>query len=132
MQTSKAFHATLPWLSDADLSRLRAWASENCAASSMTREQGVVVWRATKERARTREAYLRSVRATLKRLQIDVSRLRGRWLMLADEASVVPTLPPACDAPRPAAAEPESDVKIIAPGGPLSRARAHRLQVVKD
>ena len=83
MPTSKAFHATLPWLSDADLSRLRAWASENCAASSMTREQGVVVWRATKERARTREAFLRSVRATLKRLHIDVSRLRSRWLVLA-------------------------------------------------
>ena len=52
--------------------------------------------------------------------------------MLADEASVVPTLPPPCDAPLPAAAEPESDVKIIALGGPLSRARAYRLQVVKD
>ena len=132
MRTSKAFRATLPWLNDADLSRLRAWASENCAASSMTREQGVVVWRATKERARTREAFLRSVRATLKRLHIDVSRLRSRWLVLADEASVAPSQPPPSDAPRTAAAEAESDVKIIVLSSPLSRARAHRLQVVKE
>ena len=34
MHTSKAFHATLPWLDDAELSRLRAWACQNCAASS--------------------------------------------------------------------------------------------------
>ena len=68
MHTSKAFHATLPWLDDAELSRLRLWACQNCAASSLACEDGIVVWRATKERARTREAFLRSVRSTLKRL----------------------------------------------------------------
>ena len=68
MHTSKAFHATLPWLDDAELSRLRAWACQNCAASSLAREVHIVIWRATKERARTREAFLRSVRSTLKRL----------------------------------------------------------------
>ena len=52
MHTSKAFHATLPWLDDAELSRLRAWACQNCAASSLAREEDVVIWRATKERAR--------------------------------------------------------------------------------
>ena len=52
MHTSKAFHATLPWLDDAELSRLRAWACQNCAASSLAREDDVVIWRATKERAR--------------------------------------------------------------------------------
>ena len=68
MHTSKAFHATLPWLDDAELSRLRAWACQNCAASSLAREDDIVIRRATKERARTREAFLRSVRSTLKRL----------------------------------------------------------------
>ena len=100
MHTSKAFHATLPWLDDAELSRLRAWVFQNCAASSLAREDDVVIWRATKERARTREAFLRSVRSTLKRLAIDVSRLKGRWLVLADEGSVAlpqPLRPP--DAP---------------------------------
>ena len=38
MHTSKAFHATLPWLDDAELSRLRAWACHSCAASSLARE----------------------------------------------------------------------------------------------
>ena len=55
MHTSKAFHATLPWLDDAELSRLRAWACQNCAASSLAREDDVVIWGATKERARTRD-----------------------------------------------------------------------------
>ena len=100
MHTSKAFHATLPWLDDAELSRLRGWACQNCAASSLAREDDVVVWRATKERARTREAFLRSVRSTLNRLAIDVSRLKGRWLVLADEGSVaLPQLPSPPGAP---------------------------------
>ena len=137
MHTSQAFHATLPWLDDAELSRLRAWACQNCAASSLAREDDVVVWRATKERARTREAFLRSVRSTLKRLAIDVSRLKGRWLVLADEGSVAlpqPLPPPdvlvlAIDAGEPA----ESDVRVIALGNSLGRARApSRLQVLKD
>ena len=137
MHTSKAFHATLPWLDDAELSRLRAWACQNCAASSLAREDDVVIWRATKERARTREAFLRSVRSTLKRLAIDVSRLKGRWLVLADESSVaLPQLPPALVAPMLAldAGEPaESDVKVITLGNTLGRARApSRLQAVKD
>ena len=137
MHTSKAFHATLPWLDDAELSRLRAWACQNCAASSLAREDDVVIWRATKERARTREAFLRSVRSTLKRLAIDVSRLKGRWLVLADEGSVaLPQLPPPPVAPMLAldAGEPaESDVKVITLGNSLGRARApSRLQVVKD
>ena len=137
MHTSKAFHATLPWLDDAELNRLRTWACQNCAASSLAREDDVVIWRATKERARTREAFLRSVRSTLKRLAIDISRLKGRWLVLADEGSVaLPQLPLALVAPMLAldAGEPaESDVKVITLGNSLGRARApSRLQVVKD
>ena len=137
MHTSKAFHATLPWLDVAELSRLRLWACQNCAASSLAREDGIVVWRATKERARTREAFLRSVRSTLKRLAVDVSRLKGRWLVLADEGTVAPAQqPPPPDAPLRAAdagEAAESDVKIIPLGTALSRARApSRLQVAKD
>ena len=137
MHTSKAFHATLPWLADAELNRLRAWACQNCATSTITREDGIVIWRAAKDRARTREAFLRPVRSTLKRLAIDVSRLTGRWLVLADEGSVaLPQLPPPPVAPMLAldAGEPaESDVKVITIGNSLGRARApSRLQVVID
>ena len=77
MHTSKAFHATPPWLDDAELSRLRLWACQNCAASSLAHEDGIVVWKPTEERARTREAFLRSVRSTLKWLAVDVSRAEG-------------------------------------------------------
>ena len=137
MHTSKAFHATLPWLDGAELNRLRALACQNCAASSLAREDDVVIWRATKERVRTREAFLRSVRSTLKRLAIDVSCLKGRWLVLADEGSVtLPQLPPPSDA-RMLAFDPsdaaEPNVKVIALGNSLGRARApSRLQVLKD
>ncbi len=135
MRTSKPFHATLPWLDDAEMSRLRAWAWQDSAASSLAREDDVAIWRATEERARTREAFLRSVRSTLKRLAVDVSRLKGRWLVLADEGSVALPLPPP-DAPKLSldAGEPtESDVEVIALGNSSGRARApSRLQVVKD
>ena len=87
MQTSKAFHATLPWLDASDLSRLRAWACENCVASNIVREDGIIVWRAAKERARTREAFLRSVRATLKRLA-SVSRAAQRLRRIPAERQV--------------------------------------------
>ena len=82
MHTSKAFHATLPWLDDAELNRLRAW-----AASSLAREDDIVIWRATKERARTREAFLRSVRSTLKRLA-SASRAAERLRRVTAERSV--------------------------------------------
>ena len=87
MHTSKAFHATLPWLDDAELSRLRAWACQNCATSSLAREDDVAIWRATEERARTREAFLRSVRPTLKRLA-SASRAAERLRRVTAEGSV--------------------------------------------
>ena len=92
---------------------------------------------ATKERARTREAFLRSVRSTLKRLSIDVSRLKGRLLVLADEGSVaLPQLPSPPGAPSLAVDTgdaAESDAKIIPLGNSLGLARApSRLHVVKD
>ena len=66
-----------------------------------------------------------------------MSRLKGRWLVLADEGSVaLPQLPPPPVAPMLAldAGEPaESDVKVITLGNSLGRARApSRLQVEKD
>ena len=65
-----------------------AWSAENCAAATVFCESECVVWLASKERARSREAFLRSVRGVLKRLAIDVTRLRGRWLVLAEDSVV--------------------------------------------
>ena len=65
-----------------------AWSAENCAAATVFRESECVVWLASKERARSREAFLRSVRGVLKCLAIDVTRLRGRWLVLAEDGVV--------------------------------------------
>ena len=87
MRTSKPFHATLPWLDDAEMSRLRAWAWQDSAASSLAREDDVAIWRATEERARTREAFLRSVRSTLKRLA-SASRAPQRLRHVTAERSV--------------------------------------------
>lgn len=75
MHTSKAFHATLPWLDDAELSRLRAWACQNCAASRFAREEDVVM------------AFLRSVRSTLKRLA-SASRAAERLRRVSAEGSL--------------------------------------------
>jgi len=88
MTTSKSFRAILPPLSEQEVRRLRAWSAENCAAATVFRESECVVWLASKERARSREAFLRSVRGVLKRLAIDVTRLRGRWLVLAEDSVV--------------------------------------------
>ena len=65
-----------------------AWSAENCAAATVFCESECVVWLASKERARSREAFLRSVRGVLKCLAIDVTRLRGRWLVLAEDSVV--------------------------------------------
>ena len=88
MTTSKSFRAILPPLSDEEVRRLQAWSADNCAAATVFRESACVVWLASKERARSREAFLRSVRGVLKRLAIDVTRLRGRWLVLAEDSVV--------------------------------------------
>ena len=88
--TSKSYRAVLPNIGDEELQRLRTWAADNCSASSVFREGEAVIWLASKDRARSREAFLRSVRATLRRLGVDVSRLRGRWLILAGDCAVAP------------------------------------------
>ena len=141
MTTSKSFRAILPPLSDEEVRRLRAWSAENCAAATKFRESECVVWLASKELARSREAFLRSVRGVLKRLAIDVTRLRGRWLVLAEDsvvraeaarrATAQPT-PPAPAVPPPChAGEGDNERIIVLSGGPRdSHARA--VQVLKE
>ena len=82
---SKSFRAILTPLSDAEVHRLRAWSAENCAAAAVFREYDCLVWLTSKERARSREAFMRPVLGGLQRLATDVARLRGRWLMLAED-----------------------------------------------
>ena len=84
--TSKSYRAILPRLSDSDVERLLAWSTQFCAATAVFRRDGAVVWLATKERARSREAFMRSVRCTLR--QLGIAMPRGRWLVLADEIAV--------------------------------------------
>ena len=104
---SKSFRAILQPLSDAEVHRLRAWSAKNCAAAAVFREYDCLVWLASKERARSREAFMRSVRGVLKRLAIDVARLRGRWLMLAEDDVVQ------AEASRRAAAQPSSPAPVV-------------------
>ena len=67
MMTSKSFRAVLPSLDDDELERLREWNAENCAASAVFREDDAVIWLASKERTRSRQAFLRSARSILRR-----------------------------------------------------------------
>ena len=85
--TSKAFRCTLPRLTDAQLERLQRWTSENCASGLAFRDGGCVVWLVSRERAKTKEAFLRSAGRTLRLLGIDTGS-RGRWLSLAAEEVV--------------------------------------------
>ena len=84
---------------------------------------------------------MRSVRGVLKRLAINVTRLRGRWLVLAEDsvvraeaarrATAQPT-PPAPAVPPPChAGEGDNERIIVLSGGPRhSHARA--VQVLKE
>ena len=84
-RTSKAFRATLPRLGDTQLERLQRWTAENCASGLAFRDGGCVVWLACRERAKTKESFLRSAGRTLRLLGIDTGALRGRRLSLAAE-----------------------------------------------
>ena len=87
--TSKSFRATLPNLDEAQLDKLRRWTEASCAAALVLREGNHVILIATRERARTKEAFMRSVRSTLGRLGIIAPNARkGRWLVLTNEDSV--------------------------------------------
>lgn len=86
--TSKSFRATLPELGEAQLDKLRRWTETNCAAGLVFREGDRVILIATRERARTKEAFMRSVRGTLGHFGIAPNARKGRWLVLASEDSV--------------------------------------------
>ena len=141
MTTIKSFRAILPPLSDEEVRRLQAWSAENCAAATMFHESDCAVWLASKERARSREAFLRSVRGVLKHLAIDVARLRGRWLVLAegngvrDEAArrvtaqptpSAPVAPPLCHL-----GDGDNERVVVLSGGPRN-SFARAMQMLKE
>ena len=122
---SKSYRAALP-IGPSEAERLRLWSEANCAATEISREGDCYIWSATRERARTREAFMRSVRATLLRLAIDTSRLRGCWLVLATDCSsearvytpaFTPARPPAL-VPTSAPPPEEGDEKVVVLSGP--------------
>ncbi len=84
---SKSFRAVLPRLSEGELERLRFWGADFCSSSAVWREGDNVVWLASKERARSREGFMRSLRNTLDCLAI-AAKPKGRWLILAEESAV--------------------------------------------
>ena len=86
--TSKSFLATLPDLDEAQVDKLRRWTEASCAAGLVFREEKNVILIATRERARTKEAFMRSIRSTLGRLGIVPNARKGRWLVLMSEDSV--------------------------------------------
>ena len=140
MTTSKSFRAILPPLSEEEVQRLRSWSAENCAAATVFREPECVVWLASKERARSRQAFLRSARGVLKRLAIDVSRLRGRWLVLAEDSIVraeaarrVTAQPPPVLVASPPChmGDGDSERVIVLSGGPRHR-YARAMHVLKE
>ena len=140
MMASKSFRAILPPLADEEVKRLQAWSIENCAAATVFREPECIVWLVSKERARSREAFLRSARGVLKRLAIDVTRLRGRWLVLAEdsvvraEATRRPTAhstPPASFAQTPCHLTDGDNERVIVLRGPRQN-YARAAQVFKE
>ena len=86
--TSKSFRATLPDLDEAQVDKLGRWTEASCAAGLVFREEKNVILIATRERARTKEAFMRSIRSTLGRLGIVPNARKGRWLVLTSEDSV--------------------------------------------
>ena len=141
MTTSKSFRAILPPISEEEVQRLRAWSAENCAAATVFRESECVIWLASKERARSREAFLRSVRGVLKRLAIDVSRLRGRWLVLAEDDVVraeavrrgtAQPAPPAHVAPPPCHLDDGDSERVILLIGGHRQSHVRPVQVLKE
>ena len=85
---SKSFRAVLPNVDETQLEKLRCWTQLSCAAGLAFREGNHVVLIATRERARTKEAFMRSLRGTLGRLGIAPNAQKGRWLVLTSEAAV--------------------------------------------
>lgn len=151
MATSKSFRATLPpIMNDAQLALLQEWTGENCSTGVAFREpDGTVIWLASRERPKTKEAFLRSVRARLKSLGIDTRALKGRWLALTTESvvsaeagAVVARAPAQASTPRASAlnlpiargkTEPDENVKVVALSGDAGKPNSGaRLIVTKE
>ena len=84
-QTGKSFRATLPNASDDRLELLQRWADANCSKSILFRGEDDVVWIASRERARSKSAFLKSTRALLKRFGFDIQALKRPWLTITTE-----------------------------------------------
>ena len=86
MSVSKSYRAVLPRLRQDEFERLQRWSSANCAVSAIFHDGGQVIWLPSKERARSKDAWMRSARRTLERLLIDTTSIKGRnWLALASD-----------------------------------------------
>ena len=88
--TSKGFRAHFSsLLLDHQVDALRLWASNNCATSTVFRdERGAVIMMALRDRPRTAASHARSLRCALRRMAVDLC-LRGKWLHLVSSREVL-------------------------------------------
>ena len=88
--TSKGFRAHFSsLLLDHQVDALRFWASNNCATSTVFRDDfGAVVLMAIRDRPRTAASHARSLRCALRRMAVDLC-LRGKWLHLVSSREVL-------------------------------------------
>ena len=96
--TSKGFRAHFSsLLLDHQVDALRLWASNNCATSTVFRDDfGAVVLMAMRDRPRTAASHARSLRCALRRMPsgrpegmaVDLC-LRGKWLHLVSSREVL-------------------------------------------
>ena len=109
---NKGFRAALP-IQAYEAERLRKWSEANCLDTNVICEGGEYIWTAKRERARTREAFMRAVRGILKKLAICTSRLRGRWLILSFDDTIEAHPPTTSMPPAPAPTSEEDDARVI-------------------
>ena len=88
--TSKGFRAHFSsLLLDHQVDALRLWASNNCATSTVFRDDfGAVVLMAMRDRPRTAASHARSLRCALRRMAVELC-LRGKWLHLVSSREVL-------------------------------------------
>ena len=90
MEVSKAFRARLPALRADQLEHLRRWSDNNRAHAVLFRDSsGRCVLMALRDRPRTAASHSRTVRAAMRLLAVDDSRLRGKWLHLVTAPEVL-------------------------------------------
>ena len=89
MNQAKSARVELNGIRDDEVARLENWSRQNCAVAACIRDGARITWLQTRERARDKQAWMRSVRHTLKRLAIDTTCLKGRnWLAFTSEEVV--------------------------------------------